>query len=207
MAGETGENGGNQGQLEALTQGENAASSAVVAADPSRAAKVGTKQAETEAMLSDLAEQMADQMEENPDQLDLMLDEDLPLFGGPVKHVADKLEQSRARGRPKGAKNKANQLFRDSLLKMGYQHPGLNLAAMANATPKKLAQELSCKPLEAMRLIKEANAELLPYFESKRPTEVVIDERKLGVMIVGEMSTQTQDDDGLIDLTAAPAPT
>jgi hypothetical protein len=190
--------------------------------DPERAAKVGDRKATAEAAIEDLARQIAGGDEEaEADQLDLMLDPDLPLFKGPVAHVAKTMEGARGRGRPAGSKNKANQLFRDTLMRMGFRHPGLNLAALANADPRELSAELSvprwdkkterwvessCTPAEALKLIKDANAELLPYFESKRPTEVHVQRRELGVFIMGEMAVDQGDDEGLIDVTRAQEP-
>lgn len=165
--------------------------------DPARAAKVGDARATAEAAMNDLVNQIHG--EETADQLDLLEDEPC-LFAGPVTHVAETLEQSRGAGRPKGSRNKANQLFRDTLLKMGFQHPGINLAALANADPVKLAAELSCKKVEAMALIKSANAELMPYFESKRPTEVLVEERRMGVLVI-ENTGATQQAEGVMSLT------
>lgn len=201
----------NQGLLEAHTQ-----------PDPERAAKIGSTRAQTEAAMADLGRQLASPDE--ADQPSLMLDEmdeQLALFRGPVAHVANAIDASRGRGRPKGSQNKANAEFRDVLMRMGYRHPGLNLAALANADPVTLARELSvdeqdketgiiwrvgCSPFEAMKLIEKANAELLPYFESKRPTEIKVDKKVMGVMIVGEMKVDRDDDSGVIDVTRAPAP-
>lgn len=59
---------------------------------------------------------------------------------------------------------------------------------------------------KAFKLMKEANAELLPYFHSKRPTEIHVEERQLGVMIIGEMQAERADDDGTISLTNVAKP-
>ncbi|WP_156419253.1 hypothetical protein [Aureimonas sp. AU12] len=126
--------------------------------------------------------------------------EDAPLFAGPVRHVADTLATSKGRGRPKGAANKRTTQMRDTLLKMGFQHPMMNLAALANADPVRLSAELACDRLDAANMILKANAELLPYFESKRPTEVHVEERSLGVLVVGDMTTKAVAD-GVFSLT------
>lgn len=188
--------------------------------DPVRAAKVGSGKAQIAADMADLAAQLVPDGE--AEQMSMMLDEQdeqLALFSGPVAHVASAIEASRGRGRPKGSQNRANAEFRDVLLRMGYRHPGLNLAALANADPVKLAQELSptntagmviadlmVSPLETMKLIMKANAELLPYFESKRPTEIKVDRNTVGVMIIGDMRTEEAGDDDIIDVTSAPSP-
>ncbi len=152
--------------------------------DAERAARIGDTAATAEAALADLAGLIG---EDDPgDQLDL-LDDGQSLFDGPVAHVAKTLQAAKGRGRPKGSKNRANQLFRDYLLKQGYRHPGQNLADLANADPAKLAAELGCKRIEAAHLMKSANEALMPYFESKRPTETIHTEHQLGLMVFQQL--------------------
>lgn len=203
--------------------------------DPERAAKVGATRATVEAAIGDLAASMAAPAE--AEQSSLMLDEideQMALFAGPVRHVAETIEASRrGRGRPKGSGNKSG--FRDVLLRMGFRHPGLNLAAMANADPHRLAVELSGLPevaaasgtemlqaymasgllkrdqvigliKSAHDLIRSANAELMPYFESKAPTKVDVSETVLGVMIYDPVPTTARDEGGVLDLTSFPNP-
>lgn len=185
--------------------------------DPERAAKIGDTAATAQAALDDLAG-LIDQ-DEPGDQLSLLDDEEC-LFAGPVAHVAETFQAAKGRGRPKGSKNKANQLFRDYMLAKGYRHPGLNLADLANADPLELAAELSqpyipasgpykgrlveaaCTPADALALILKANVELLPYFESKRPTETKHTEATLGVMVFQQLdSSGRQAPGGVISLT------
>ena len=149
--------------------------------DPEKVAKLGDQKAVAQAAIGDLAGQMPG--EETASQSSLFEDEAC-LFAGPVTHVAETFERANGRGRPKGSKNKANQKFREYLLSMGYRHPGLNLADLANADPARLASELGCKRKEAMELVMKANAELMPYFESKRPTEVEVTEKGLHVLVI-----------------------
>lgn len=195
---------------------------AEISPDPVRAAKVGVTAATVEAAIGDLAQQLAQPAEES--QASLMLDEideQMALFAGPVKSVADKIEaaRGRGRGRPKGSTNKNS--FRDVALRMGYRHPGLNLLAIANADPDELAAELAegyhrngkgevvhvgCTPLEAMQLIMKANAELLPYFEGKAAQQIDLNVKALGLMVIGEMKTERSTDDGVMDLTHVPKP-
>jgi hypothetical protein len=199
---ETGENDTFEGSH---AGGKNSAA-AGLEVDQARADKVGSSRATVEAAMAELVGGI--ERPEEPSQPSLMLDEideQLALFAGPVRHVADKLKDARrVRGRPKGSQNRNS--FRDTLLRMGYRHPGLNLAAIANADPVDLARELGCEKPAAMQMILKANAELLPYFESKRPTEVLIEERKLGVMIVGDMRTDRGPDGGFISLTDVEKP-
>lgn len=228
------ENDRNSGLQEAHTPAENSGAAArsgggsdeaaAIEPDPERVAKVGATRAMTEAAMKDLGEQLAGGGDE-AEQPSLLLDEadeQLALFAGPVRHVAETINAARAgRGRPKGSKNKANAEFRDTLMRMGYRHPGLNLAALANADPVDLARELSieerdkngvlwrvgCTPKEAMDLILKANAELLPYFESKAPTknELAVD-APMGVMVIGEMNIEVTRDEKTIDLTRFDVP-
>ncbi|MGV0912426.1 hypothetical protein [Martelella sp. FOR1707] len=159
------------------------------------------------------------------------IDEQQSLFTGPVRHVADKISEARrGRGRPKGSKNKANAEFRDVAMRMGYRHPGLNLLGMANANPYALAAELAGYDpgehdprlylhalvragkvlpgamtglvIKAQEMIGKANAELLPYFESKAPTKVDLPpDRPMGVMVIGEMHIERARDDAVFDMT------
>ncbi|MCT7662336.1 hypothetical protein [Shinella kummerowiae] len=163
-------------------------------------------------------------------------DEEFVLFKGPVRHVANIRDAAkRGRGRPAGSKNRASNDLASYLLSMGYRDPALNLADLANADPLALALELAgLEPREdvtateylaaaiqagllkrdqalavindAQGLVLKANAELLPYFHSKRPTEIKMDKRVLGVMLLGDMATERADDDKPLDLTRVDAP-
>lgn len=212
---------------------------AAVEVDQARAAKVGAVKATVEAAIGDLVGQMAGGDE--GEQASLMLDEideQQALFKGPVRHVANTIDAARrGRGRPKGSQNKASAEFADTLMRMGYRHPGLNLAAMANADPAALAIELGLLPdvpegldayewlralvregkvsaIAATDLIEKAygilgraNAELMPYFESKAPTKVNVDKRAvLGVMVIGDMAAPDLSERKTLDLTKFGAP-
>ncbi|ATN34748.1 hypothetical protein ACO34A_13155 [Rhizobium sp. ACO-34A] len=239
----TGENGGNQGLPEAHTGAENfgGGGSAAGEVDAAKAAKVGAVKAFAQQAIEDLARDLVEGGDE-AEQQSLMLDEmdeQLALFRGPVRHVADQIDRARkGPGRPKGSQNKASREFADVLQRMGYRHPGINLAAMGNADPAALALELGALPpapdgfepdqwlralieagkaerslvssllVKAQELIGRANAELLPYFESKAPTKVNVDKREVrGVMIIGDMSQPVQSERSTIDLTKFDAPT
>lgn len=209
------ENGQNLGLPVAHTPAENSAAAGAIGGadlDQERAAKVGSVKAMAEAALGDLVGQMAAR-EDEAEQASLMLDEadeQLALFRGPVRHVADQIDRSRkGPGRPKGSKNKASAEFAEVLQRMGYRHPGLNLAAMANAEPAALAIELGLLPdvpegwdayewlralvrdskvnegearalmAKAYEILGRANAELLPYFVSKAPTKLDVDKKQV----------------------------
>lgn len=224
----------NEGLQVAHTPGENPGAAAIEA-DPDRAAKVGTTRAIVQGAMADLAQQLVPAADD-PEQHSLMLDEideQQSLFAGPVRHVAETISAARnGRGRPKGSQNKASREFAETLMRMGYRHPGLNLAALANADPVSLALELAGQTVGAdpseqlLKLAKEgkldgvaslvtkahdlvlkANAELMPYFESKRPQELKVDKRVLGVMMIGDMQVERPDDGAVMDLTRHEKPT
>jgi len=189
-----------------------------ISVDAARAAKVGIVQAEAEAAMAGF---LGELQQPEAEQAELALDEDC-LFSGPVDHVAKTIEGARGRGRPKGSQNKNS--WRDTMLRMGYRHPGENLLRIANADPIKLAEELSqpytagkgpkegklveasMTPAEALGLILKANAELLPYFEGKAAQEINHNIKALGVMVIGDMRTETKSDGGMISLTDVEKP-
>ncbi|NTF67700.1 hypothetical protein [Rhizobium rhizogenes] len=211
----SGEEGENLGHPVAHTPGENAENS-------ERAAKIGATKAATEAAMAGLAQALAPEAE--PEQQSLLLadpDEEMTLFGGPVKHVASILgDHRRARGRPKGSQNRASKDLAEYLLRMGFSDPALNLAKLANADPVTLAAELSepylskgqwlegsMTPGDALKLIKDANAELLPYFHAKRPQQVELPAgQQMGVMIIGQMNINQAEESKTIDITRFDAP-
>lgn len=228
--------GGNQGEFGAFEGTHAAPISPAAAPDPGRVAKVGATAATVEAAIGDLVAgiERPGEIEQPSLMLDEM-DEQLALFNGPVRHVAETIADARrARGRPRGSQNK--NAFKDVLLRMGFRHPGLNLAALANADPHGLAVELSGLPLQhtgltgqpllqayvtagmlkrdqvislidkAQALIKSANAELMPYFESKRPTEIDIRETVTGVMVFEEIKGTIEHGDDVVDFTQFPEP-
>lgn len=154
-------------------------------------------------------------------------DEAAAIFAGPVRHVANIRDAAkRARGRPPGSQNRRSTDLANYLLSMGYRDPALNLADLANADPLALALELAgieldpmISPIEQVKaqllagvlkrdtvidlmmkaesMIKDANAELLPYFHAKRPTTLNVDRRSLGLMLFGELPASEAASDGL----------
>lgn len=234
----TGDRTENQGLFEAHPAPENSG----VAPDPDRAAKIGSTRATVEASMADLA--LAIAPTDEPEQQSLLLDEadEQCLFKGPVRHVAETLANAkRGRGRPAGSQNKASRDFADTLMRMGFRHPGINLAHMANADPYALALELSGinpdryergRDLEpfaffdllvqagvlpradvaalvgrAHDMIHRANAELLPYFQSKAAQKIEVDKTVQGVMLIGDMKTDRPAAVAVMDLTRFDEPT
>lgn len=227
-----GEDERNQGLAEAHTRAvsgaaeSGAAGAARLDVDPERAAKVGAVKATAEAAMAGLAGRLA-AGEPEAEQPSLLFDPDEPLalFAGPVRHVAEKREAGkRARGRPAGSQNRRSDDLRNYLLTMGYRDPALILADIANADPLELAAELSAPyrpakgphagqlvensitPDVALKLIKDAAAELMPYFHAKRPQEVNVSTRVMGVMVIGDMPSAERSDEQVMDVTRVPAP-
>lgn len=167
--------------------------------DPDQAAKIGDQAAVAQTALDDLARQIEPEDEPPPPDL---FDDEQSLFAGPIKHVAETFERAKGRGRPKGSKNKANQTFRNYLAARGNRHPGLVLADVASADPLELSKELGCKPGEALALILSAADKLLPYVESKRPTEEIRTEQQLHYLIIDNTGfSQTGADDDVLSIT------
>lgn len=195
--------------------------------DPERAAKVGATAALAEAAMGGLAERLASETPEEA-QPDLLLadpDGEFCLFGGPVRHVAKiRDEAKRARGRPKGSQNRRSADLANYLLSMGYRDPALNLADLANANPLELAAELSqpykpksgrragewveesLTPGEAMKLIMDANEALMKYFHAAKPQQVEANVKVMGVMVIGDLPSDRQEDSRVMDMTRFDAP-
>lgn len=74
-------------------------------------------------------------------------------------------------GRPPGAKNRSTEDWRRYLLSQ-YASPLEVLAQMMSRRTIDLADELGCKPVEALAIQKSAAAELAPYLHSRMPVEV-----------------------------------
>lgn len=120
----------------------------------------------------------------------------------PIRSTRSRLASPRGRGRPLGAGNKRSELMRDTLLKLGFQHPMVVLAGVASASPEEVAAELAGGEREwlscgaetkralldqALRHITGAATALLPYFESRRPAEVHVQEDRRALFLVGQI--------------------
>lgn len=113
----------------------------------------------------------------------------------------NRLAAKRGRGRPPGAANRRSERMRDYLLRQGFTHPMVGLAATASARPEELAAELGCDRLEAAELIRRCQADLLPYFESKAPVQVTVDREERHLFVVGHIDmTPPADSGGTINL-------
>lgn len=124
----------------------------------------------------------------------------------PVAATRSRLEAPRGRGRPFGAGNKRSEVLREQLLKMGFAHPLITLAAIASATPDEVAAEMvgGMDKLEglprklrvdvgkaAVKAISDAADKLAPYFEAKRPQQIDVKTDARHLFVVGKLDTVT----------------
>lgn len=101
------------------------------------------------------------------EQLELIRDQVPNRDAGTAVEIARRA----GRGRPPGALNRQNKDFRAYVLAQ-HSHPGIALARTYDRPVELLAAELGCTLLEAKALQDRAAAELLPYIESKMPTQI-----------------------------------
>jgi hypothetical protein len=92
------------------------------------------------------------------------------------------VDAARRRGRPKGSRNRRSEELIGYLLKR-YAHPLEVLVQMASRPTHALAAELKCDEVQALAIQKSAAAEALPYFESKKPVAVQVDNRVIQLTI------------------------
>ena len=132
------------------------------------------------------------------DQLDLLQDSVAPL---PFKRVGKSGPKG---GRPLGIPNKSTQHWRDFILAR-YTSPLIFLAECYSRTPRQLAQELELykwhegKPVydadgnhvldtgAAATLQTQAAQALAPYVHSKQPISLEVKEKRLGMLVIGDL--------------------
>ncbi len=140
----------------------------------------------------------------------------------PIGGTRIRMDAARGRGgRPKGAANKRTELMRDYLLRRGYTHPMEALAAIASASVDEVAVEIAGGEDRYERLdqagrievrtraldqVRRAATDLLPYFESKRPVQVQVNEERLHVFLAGKLDTTQVGDGGFLSLTGEANP-
>lgn len=88
-------------------------------------------------------------------------------------------------GRKRGAVNRKSADFARYLLQFG-PHPGVAMMRTIARPVEMLAAELGCDKLEAASLQQRAAAELLPYFESKKPVAVDLGGAAHMTLILGQ---------------------
>jgi hypothetical protein len=89
-------------------------------------------------------------------------------LGCDVAHAVREHRRRGRGGRPKGARNKRTDDFARYMLEFG-PHPGIHLMRRIARPVELLAAELGCTLLEAGQMQDKAAADLLPFFESKKP--------------------------------------
>ncbi len=111
----------------------------------------------------------------------------------------------RSAGRPVGATNRRVAQMRDTYLRIGFTHPMLWMGEVLSRPVSQLAEELSCSALEALDVQRKVAGDLLPYLESKMPTQVTAAAGDgVPVLMIGEItahraSTRGQDGSMAID--------
>lgn len=90
-------------------------------------------------------------------------------------------DERRGPGRPKGAANKLKTKIKEYMLGMGYRDPMQQLAMLSGidrpdlhpmAYAAMIAQELGCSVMEVQREMRQATAELMPYWHAKVTPDV-----------------------------------
>jgi len=92
--------------------------------------------------------------------------------------------EHRKRGRQPGAKGRRSNDFRRYMLQFG-PHPGISMMRRIARPTEMLAAELGCSMLEAAHLQARCEAELMPYFEGKKPIDVNVNANGHMTLIIG----------------------
>lgn len=128
---------------------------------------------------------IANQVEDAPptdeaEQVELDIFADLAVLGDPV----NKLIPARGGpGRPKGAKNKRTQEWSDFILAR-HRSPLMGLAEIVSTPIPILAQQLSCKRIEAAEFWRKCSVELARYLHQAQPVAVQVDHPTAGMLTV-----------------------
>lgn len=93
--------------------------------------------------------------------------------------TAAHIDARRGPGRPSGSVNRATRQLREYILR-NYTDPAVGLAVTGLrssldatiAAAIAIAQQLQCKPIEALEVMRKCSAELMPYAHSKQPLAV-----------------------------------
>jgi len=87
-------------------------------------------------------------------------------------------------GRPKGARNKSTEDFRQYVLAR-YRSPLIAMAETFSRSVADLARELDCDRLEAFKLQLRAMESLAPYLHQRLPQAVQIENKGLPLLAIG----------------------
>jgi len=145
-----------------------------------------------------------------------------PLFEGDFERAdapspfgeIDERRGRRGGGRPPGAKNKRTEEWATYILSR-YRSPLIALAEIYSRPVHELARELDCEALDALKVQRDAASALAPYIHQRMPQAVHIDERKVGVLVLGDFqgdaaalgglpipSDESEENQGVIDAQA-----
>jgi hypothetical protein len=97
----------------------------------------------------------------------------------------DERRGRRGGGRPPGAKNKRTEEWATYILSR-YRSPLIALAEIYSRPVHELARDLDCEALDALKVQRDAAAALAPYIHQRMPQAVHIDERRVGVLVLGD---------------------
>jgi hypothetical protein len=92
--------------------------------------------------------------------------------------------RKRYRGRKPGAKNKRSGDLARYLMQFG-PHPGVAMMRILARPAEMLAAEMGCKTLEALDRQIRCAAELMPYFEGKKPIDVNVNANGHMTLVIG----------------------
>ncbi|MBS9720048.1 hypothetical protein JYU29_05015 [Tianweitania sp. BSSL-BM11] len=123
------------------------------------------------------------------------------LFSLAAEQVAS---ERRARGRPTASPNRRNAAMFDYLGKIGHRHPAVTLSQIQTADTLALAAALGAKPLEVAKLQASAAAALLPFDLAKKVHVDAPTDRRLPVMVIGEMNVMMERSDGTMSAGEKP---
>ena len=97
--------------------------------------------------------------------------------------AAERAEEKRGPGRPKGSLNRSTNEWID-FLAARYRSPLQFLAESYNRPTEQLAEELQCKAKDAYALQMKAAEALAPYWHQKQPQAIQLDENSGMVALV-----------------------
>lgn len=105
----------------------------------------------------------------------------------------------RARGRPPGARNRKSVDFEKWYYSAGYKDPAVFLAELYSADPIALARVAGLKVGEAVEIQRRAAVDLLPYLHGKKPTEIVVTDERLPMLMIVTGTNQIEEAQVLLE--------
>jgi hypothetical protein len=144
--------------------------------------------------------------ESQGDLLRSELDGELALFGD--QPIAPPIK--RGPGRPAGSPNRTTLQLQALLRARGYRDPAEFLASIVSMSLADLEKVLGndCEPIEALKLQRQAAADLMPYFHTRMPQAVEFKAPEARPLVVISMGAATADvraaEDGTFSLNVQP---